>query len=881
MGLHVMVSFIALVSYGGLLILAFSRKPGKSRPSQIFVFYLLDMVLVQTAYLMLSLANSAKEALLWYTLIIPVMSGQSIIYFFFTRAFLGLGHSPRLVWSGVLLWMMIVFLAVFGRQALYTGIYRDETAGLFVPEYGTLVPVLAVPILVFMGGAVFDLARGYRRTRSSLQRVRIQYLMLSVFVIWTGTAANLSPAMRAYPVDVLANVAGAFLIAYAILRYQLLDIQIVVRQGLLYAILAAILGAGSFTIIYFAVRLFHDLSIAQILIVSFVVAIIAAIVIQALRDRTQRWIDRLFFPDKYDGNVMIQTLSRTVTSVLDLQKLAKMILDEITGTMHVRWASLFLEQDGSQDWQVFQKGLDTAIGLRLKKEHPILQWLSDHEGALTADALDDMLEREVLQSQDVDALAKIELSLLIPLRARGKITGVLGVGPKVSRRSYSQDDERTMITLANQTAVAIDNARLHEAVQQELAERRRAEAEILRLQHLLQNIADSMPSALITLDATGLVLTWNPAAEILTGQPEIQVQGHLLWRVCPELGRYRDLFEYVIQEGRVAHRNRELVSTQGGTVYRDVSVFPLKADDVAGGVMRIDDVTRRVQLEELMVQSAKMASVGGLAAGVAHEINNPLSVMLQSTQMIQMAFDTQRPRTVGRLEKVGLDAKAFGHYLQTCDVYEYLDGIQDAGRRAAKIVSDLLSFSHKGSSEIAPYDLNGLVEKTLALASIDYDLKKKVDLKDIEIVRELDAGLPEVLCDGQQIQQVILNLVQNAAQAMAQKTKSDREYKPRLMLRTWLVSDSSSLAHTERTFVRVEVEDNGPGIPQAVRMRLFEPFFTTKEVGEGTGLGLWLCWSIIVERHGGQIEVESGREGGARFVIALPVAGKQDGEMQE
>jgi len=88
------------------------------------------------------------------------------------------------------------------------------------------------------------------------------------------------------------------------------------------------------------------------------------------------------------------------------------------------------------------------------------------------------------------------------------------------------------------------------------------------------------------------------------------------------------------------------------------------------------------------------------------------------------------------------------------------------------------------------------------------------------------------------------------------------------------------LVHTERTFVRIEVEDNGPGIPQAVRMRLFEPFFTTKEVGEGTGLGLWLCWSIIVERHGGQIEVESGREGGARFVITLPVAGKRDGEMQ-
>ncbi|MBU1877453.1 MAG: transporter substrate-binding domain-containing protein, partial [Chloroflexi bacterium] len=423
----------------------------------------------------------------------------------------------------------------------------------------------------------------------------------------------------------------------------------------------------------------------------------------------------------------------------------------------------------------------------------------------------------------------------------------------------------TSVVLKSQVqARTAELSRKNAELQIEIVERAHAQAEIVRLQHLLQNITDSMPSALITLDPAGHILTWNPAAEALTGQTEAQVQGQMLWQASPELARYRELFERVLCEGQILHQHKEQLGTDLNAVYRDVSIFPLQANDINGAVLRIDDVTRRVQLEEMMLQSAKMASVGGLAAGVAHEINNPLGAMMQSAQMLQLAFDTQRPRVRERLQSAGVDPDALEHYLSLRGVMDYLEGIRSSGERAAKIVSDLLSFSRKSSSKAAPHGLNQLVEQTLDLAATDYDLKKKYDFRDMIVVRDLTPGLPQVFCDGQQIQQVILNLVRNAAQAMSERREHEHDYKPRLIMLTALAPDEQ--------YVRLEVVDNGPGIPEAIRSRLFEPFFTTKGVGRGTGLGLWLCWSIVAERHKGRIRVEAAADGGSRFIVELPIA---------
>jgi PAS domain S-box-containing protein len=403
------------------------------------------------------------------------------------------------------------------------------------------------------------------------------------------------------------------------------------------------------------------------------------------------------------------------------------------------------------------------------------------------------------------------------------------------------------------------------ALQLEIAERRRAEGEILRLQHLLQAIANSMPSALITLDLDGRVLTWNPAAESLTGISAEAMLGQPCWDRWPDMLAYRDLIELVMETREAVRRNRDPLKMGDRTYYRDIEVFPLISNGVTGVVLRIADVSRRVHFETLALQTAKMVSVGRLATGLAHELNNPLGAILQGLQMLGLMLDSEHDSSRARMEAAGVDPEAHSRYVSARTIPVYLEEMRMAGERAAQIVSDLLEFSQKSEFEMQAHDLNALLRTTLDLAAADYDLRRQYDFREIELIWDLAPDLPQVVCNAPQIQQVILNLVQNAgyAMAVAPAPPETAVRRPRLVLRT----------RRDDQMVRLSIADSGPGIDPVVRERLFEPFLTTRGVGEGSGLGLWLCWSIVVEQHQGRIWLEQSDVDGACFVVELPIAG--------
>jgi PAS domain S-box-containing protein len=271
------------------------------------------------------------------------------------------------------------------------------------------------------------------------------------------------------------------------------------------------------------------------------------------------------------------------------------------------------------------------------------------------------------------------------------------------------------------------------------------------------------------------------------------------------------------------------------------------------------DITERKRLEEMMIQSEKMLSVGGLAAGMAHEINNPLAGILQATQVIRnrLSGDNQVNRNVA--DALGTNIETIEKYLANRKVLTMLESIQEAGEQAADIVENMLSFSRKSDSLVTKNSLAHLLDKTLGLTSSDYDVKSKYDFRSIDVIRDYEDDMPLVPCKKSEIQQVFLNVLKNSAQAMAENPA--RQEKPCFVLR---VSKNGS-------FARVEIEDNGPGMSEESCKRAFEPFFTTKTIGEGTGLGLSVSYFIITEHHEGTMSVISTLGHGTKFIIELPI----------
>lgn len=272
----------------------------------------------------------------------------------------------------------------------------------------------------------------------------------------------------------------------------------------------------------------------------------------------------------------------------------------------------------------------------------------------------------------------------------------------------------------------------------------------------------------------------------------------------------------------------------------------------------VADITERIHMEEVCIQTEKLESVGGLAAGLAHEINNPLGGILQSVQVVRRRLDPDMLANKAAAAKAGCTMNAIVQYMETREILAFLHNIDDAGRRAAAIVATMLDFSRKNTSPPEERDAHVLLEKALAVCQNDYDLKEKFNFPGIAVERDYAPNLPQAPMNAGQMEQVFVNLLRNAAQALAEGKTPE----PRLTLRT----------RRDPRHVRIEIADNGPGIDEALKRKIFEPFFTTRLPGEGRGLGLSVTYYIVTANHGGQMEVESRPGQGTTFIIRLPLA---------
>ena len=400
-------------------------------------------------------------------------------------------------------------------------------------------------------------------------------------------------------------------------------------------------------------------------------------------------------------------------------------------------------------------------------------------------------------------------------------------------------------------------------LKRELSERKRAEQALLESRNLLSDHLDSTPVGAIFWDQNFCVTDWNPAAQSIFGYTKAEAVGKCgddLILPQNAKGSVHKLFGDLTADRGGRRSVNENTTKDGKVILCEWFNAPLKNSrgEIAGAASLVNDITEKTRIQELLIQSEKMMSVGGLAAGMAHEINNPLSGILQYAQVARNRLTQDSRPNQDTAKALGTSMATIRAYAGQREVIQQLDRIGEAGQRAGAIIHNMLSFSRKSDAGRQRLNLKDLIERTLDLAGHDYDLKKKVNFKQIAIVRDYVPDIPDVFGEPGKIQQVLLNLLKNACDAMNTKSYTDDET-PELAVR---LRKGESAVH-------IIMADNGPGMPPEICRQIFVPFFTTKK-DKGTGLGLSISHAIIADDHGGTLSVASTPGKGTWFTIRLP-----------
>jgi PAS domain S-box-containing protein len=448
-------------------------------------------------------------------------------------------------------------------------------------------------------------------------------------------------------------------------------------------------------------------------------------------------------------------------------------------------------------------------------------------------ALDDPIAGARFLAEEVEFWRDAGIYYLIPCVFEGSAIAVLALGRKDNDEPFNSEDLALLTAVAGQVATAIENGRLYRQLHLKAEE-------LGRMREFNDNILESLDNGLVVFDAGERIVRWNRALEEFYGVARADAVGRSLADVFDEpfvealrAARHEHPYGATLYRVPLTARRKPESDEDDARLLVNATEVPLQSSDdastVTGTIMLVEDITDRVRLEEQLQISDKMASIGLLAAGVAHEVNTPLTGISSYTQMLLEGADPADPRT------------------------PLLEKIERQTFRAAKIVSGLLNLSRPGTPNHAPamVDLNAVVTDVISLLEHQFEVGK------IKVRRELSATPVPVLGVEHQLQQVFLNLFLNARDAMP--------------VGGWL---TVTTRHDENGSA-AEIADTGSGIPQEQLSRIYDPFFTTKAIGRGTGLGLSITYGIVRE-HNGVIQCDSAVGQGTRFRLTFPLAQAED-----
>jgi len=795
----------------GLFI--FARRWNAPKAVHFYVFCLVSFILYSFHYS--GKLDTFDQEVYWANIVARLLAPAVLLHF--ALVFPGRSETTLRSSSKVL----TVYLPPLALLLVHISTARNSFG--FVPWLGSRILLDKIE-LSFLGACFLAAGLGfYRNFRAAPSGVlRQQFKWLT-----GGTLAGTVPFTVLYIVPFVMDLGPRrwmqfsavslvlipLCFGYAVIRYRLMDVDIIFKRGLAYTAATAGVAAVYFALVALLAQIFHAQTTGPV--GGMIAIVIAAFLFQPFREWTQSRLDRFFYRDRLDYRRTLIEFGRTLTNEVRLEPMLGSVMDRVSQTLLVDRLAIFQEDPVHPG----HMRLARSMGVRLTE--PLdLGFLEPARPEFARGALffeSPRAARDVSESVR-RTLEQLDLNYFVPCRIREHTVAVLGLGKTVDGDFLSSDDVELVETIAGYVAIALDNSQLYTSLEQKATE-------IARLKDFSENIVESLNVGVLAVDLEGLVESWNTRMEQLFGVAREQAVGHQLNSLLPEeLSREINARS---DEELITGIYKQRLHHLGKTLTLNVSITPLvsKSGERIGRLLLFDDVTQRERLEEQMTQTEKLTSLGLLAAGVAHEVNTPLAVISNYIQMLGKQMPDGDPRQA------------------------IIEKIVKQTFRASEIVNNLLNFSRTSATEVVDIDVNRVVEETLSLVA--HPLKTS----QIQVVRQLGETLPAVRGSANKLQQVFLNLFLNARDAMPGGG----------MLEVRTTAHNGS--------VEVEIVDTGAGIAREHIHRIFDPFFTTKASGRGTGLGLSVSYGIIKE-HSGKIDVRSTVGKGTSFHVELPAVRK-------
>lgn len=733
-------------------------------------------------------------------------------------------------WGWLVLTLGIVLLCqtnFFLRSARLPEQVGAEVAVL-IPVYG---PAIYLYTIFFVAGIITLIIGTWRdlRQTSGSEHAELAFLLVSALTILAGTlllstALNLlmgqSPAIWIAPFRIIFF---SLVVAYAIASRKIMEVGLFLRRVIGYVVLTSYLLA-LYGLVWWLVSAASApfLTVGNQPFAHVVAAVVIAFAMAPARGISQSLSDRLFVgARRLDFRSTMNQAAAILKSVTTLHDLLERFAKTIAGAVATdNVFILLLDQRGfSQQYPLPNLKSHDSV-LALSKDDAIIKYLEDHQETLVFDELHRMRQTPELEAVE-QQMASLRIAVVIGIFAREHLAGVMLLGPRLSGRIYGSVEQNALQVLCGQLAIAIDNAQLFTEVQN---------AKIYN-EILLQNLT----TGVIAADSDGRITVFNNEAEQITGSKSAD----LLDRSIDGLpSAIRALVQETLRS-KERPENRELIldSAEGGVVVRaSSSIFHGQQGQMLGVLVVLTDITALKRLELQIRRSDRLASLGTLSAGMAHEIKNPLVSIKTFAQLLPERYqDSDFRETFSNL---------IGHEIDRID----------------SLVNQLLRFARPAKPLLKPIHIHTILEKSLQLVG------HRLYQKEIKLTRSWQADVDTIRADADQLEQVFLNFFLNAMDAMKRGGEMvvSTEVRP---AEEWVAAVTGTNGDVHE-ILRITIRDNGEGIRHEDIPHVFDPFFTTKDYG--TGLGLSVVHGIIQE-HAGQIEVESELSKGTAFHILLPL----------